>query len=161
SVLCTIAFGLGSGVGALGLAWAANRYVQSMGWGSVLALTSRWYSVRLHGTVVSILCLRFLLGDGFVPLFLGEPIPPGLGWRGVFIIAAGTLSAIALVSYFTLKASPRDVGGEEAAANPESVFADQGAAGRPESLGHLLWPLFTSPTFWLICTINAGLCVIR
>src|SRR5262249_1367184 len=89
------------------------------------------YSVRLHGTVVSILCLSFLLGDGFVRLFLGELIQRGLGWRGVFIIAAGTLSAIALVSYFTLKASPRDVGGEEAAANPESVFADSGArAGR-------------------------------
>jgi OPA family glycerol-3-phosphate transporter-like MFS transporter len=161
SVVCTVLFGLGSGMLVFTIAWAANRYVQSMGWGALVKLAARWFPFRLHSTVLAVLCLSYLFGDGLVRLYLGYFIRRGLGWRAIFFIAAGTLGAIAVASWFLLKESPRAVGGQEPAANPDNLFGEAGASARPESLGRLLTPLLTNGVFWLVCVMNFGLTLIR
>jgi OPA family glycerol-3-phosphate transporter-like MFS transporter len=161
SVACTIFFGLASGVIVFTVAWSANRYVQSVGWGALVKVASRWYPVSMHATVMGILCMSYMLGDSFARLYLGMFIKLDFGWRTLFFIAAGTLALIAIVSTWTLKASPRDVGLKEPPANPNTVFGSAGDSAQPESMLRLLWPLFNSASFWLICVMNAGLTLIR
>ncbi len=161
SVVCTILFGLGNSVLVFTVVWAVNRYVQSMGWGSLIKLVARWYPVSVHATIMGLLAMSYLLGDALARLYLGFFLQQGMGWRGVFFIAAGTLGVIALVSFFTLRGSPQEVGGQEPAANPANVFGAGGNLPRPESFARLLGPLLTSWAFWLICLMNAGLTLIR
>jgi OPA family glycerol-3-phosphate transporter-like MFS transporter len=157
SVICTVLFGLGSGLLVFGATWAVNRYVQSMGWGALVKLASRWYPVRLHSTIMAVLCLSYLFGDGLGRLYLGFFIGRGLGWRSIFFVSAGTLGAIAAASWFLLRESPRDVGAEEPPANPQNVFGEAAASARPESLAQLVMPLMTNRVFWLVCIMNGGL----
>jgi OPA family glycerol-3-phosphate transporter-like MFS transporter len=161
SVLCTVLFGLGSGLLVFTIAWACNRYVQSMGWGALTKIASRWFPVSVHASVMGFLCMSYLLGDGLGRLYLSGLLELGLSWRGLFLAAAGTLGVIALVSVFTLRSTPRDLGEEEPAGNPENVFGSEGEAARPPGLWRLLRPLFASPTFWLVCLMNMGLTLIR
>jgi OPA family glycerol-3-phosphate transporter-like MFS transporter len=161
SVACTLLFGAARGLGVFTIIWAANRYVQSMGWGALVKVAARWYPVSVHATVMGILSMSYLLGDSFARLYLGVFIEHGVGWRSVFFIAAASLGTIAAGCLFTLKASPGDVGGEEPAANPETVFGESGDSPEPENLLALLRPLLGSLSFWLICLMNAGLTLIR
>ena len=85
----------------------------------------------------------------------------GLGWRGLFFVAAGVLAAIAVASTFTLRTSPADVGAIEPEANPENVYGERGNAPQPADLVDLLWPLVSSFSFWLVCVISFGLTVVR
>jgi MFS transporter, OPA family, glycerol-3-phosphate transporter len=161
SVVCTLVFGLASGMLVLVVVWGINRYFQSMGWVGMVKVSSRWFPVRVHARVMGVLSLSYLIGDAFARLYLGLFIKAGLGWRGVFFVAAGTLGALALISAVLLKSSPRDVGAEEPPANPDNVFGQAGGAHRPESLGGLMRPLLNNLCFWLICVISFGLTLIR
>lgn len=161
SVICTIAFGLAGGLAAFTLIWAANRYVQSMGWVALVKTSSRWFPYYRQASVMGVLSMSYLVGDVFARAYLGTFIDFGVGWRGVFFIAAGTLAAIAGVALATLKTSPQDVGAPEPVTNPANVFGSSGESTRPESLQALIGPLFKSPTFWVICALNFGLTLIR
>ena len=161
SVVCTVLFGLAGGLAAFAVVWAVNRYVQSMGWGALVKLTARWYPVRVHSTIMAILCLSYLFGDALGRFYLGFFIKHDAGWRSVFFIAAGTLGVIAVSSWFLLRNSPRDIGGEEPPANPDNLFGEADESARPESLGKLLGALFTNRVFWLVCVMNFGLTMIR
>lgn len=161
SILCTIVFGLAGGLVAFAVIWAVNRYVQSMGWGGLVKIASCWFPVHRHATVMGFLSMSYLLGDAAARLYLGLFIGAGLHWRDLFFLAAGTLGVIAVFSLFTLRESPRDIGAEEPAANPENVFGADGDQARPGSLGSLLLPLLTNPTFLLVCLMNVGLTLIR
>ncbi len=161
STLCTVAFGLASGLLLFTLIWAANRYVQSMGWGALVKIAARWYPVHRHATVMGFLSMSYLLGDAFARWYLGGFINGGVGWRGLFFIAAGTFAAIGLIASLTLKQSPREVGGEEPGVNPRNVFGSEGDSLHPGSLRTLLGPLARSPLFWCVCAMNVGLTLIR
>jgi OPA family glycerol-3-phosphate transporter-like MFS transporter len=161
SVLCTALFGLAAGLTLFVLLWAVNRYVQSAGWGALVNVAGRWFPPRRHATVMGALSMSYLLGDALARLYLGLLIGGGLGWRGVFFAAAATLAAIAGLGCLTLKASPRDVGGEEPPANPENLFAADDESAQPPALWSLLRPLLGSFTFWLVCAMSVGLTLIR
>ncbi len=161
SVVCTVLFGISSGLIVFGLAWGVNRYVQSAGWGALVKLASRWYPVRLHSTIMAVLCLSYLWGDGLGRIYLGFFMTFKLNWRAIFFIAAATLAAIAAASWFLLREDPKDVGAQEPAGNPDNVFASSGDAARPEGLGQLLAPLLANGLFWLVCVMNFGLTLIR
>jgi OPA family glycerol-3-phosphate transporter-like MFS transporter len=160
SAVCTVLFGLAGGLTLFMLIWAVNRYVQSMGWGALVNVASRWFPPSVHATVMGVLAMSYLLGDALARLYLGALIGLGVGWRGLFFLSAATLGGIAAVSLCTLKASPRAVGCREPPASPDSLFGpgrDVPAGG----LGRLLLPLLARPTFWLACLMNAGLTLIR
>jgi OPA family glycerol-3-phosphate transporter-like MFS transporter len=169
---CTVAFGLTSIFTLLVLIWGVSRFFQSMGWPALVKTASRWYPLNGQATVMGILSLSFLFGDALIRLYLGGVVwlgehSPGTAlahlndWRAVFLIAAGTLTVIAVLTAVVLRDSPRDLGLEEPAANPNNVFGEAGQTAGPVPLGALLLPLLESPLFWTICGINFGLTLIR
>jgi OPA family glycerol-3-phosphate transporter-like MFS transporter len=161
SAVCTALFGLAGGLAAFALTWAANRYVQSMGWGALVKIAARWFPPHRHATAMAVLSMSYLFGDAAARLYLGLFMEAGLGWRGLFFLAAGTLGGVALLCGLTLRASPRDVGCEEPAASPGNLFGAGGDSPRPPGLGPLLRPLLGSLTFWLACAMSLGLTLIR
>jgi OPA family glycerol-3-phosphate transporter-like MFS transporter len=161
SVACTVLFGLASGLVVFTVVWGVNRFVQSMGWNALMKITSRWYPISVHATVMGVLSLSYLLGDAAARLYLGLFIGGGVGWRELFFISGLTLAGIAAVSFFTLKSSPREVGALEPPANPDNLYGTAGDVPQAESLGRLLAPLLGNMTFWLVCLMNVGLTLIR
>lgn len=161
SICATIAFGFATGFAAFMAIWCFNRFVQSMGWGALVKTASRWFPAHTMGTMLGILCLSYFFGDVVARMFLGRVVDLGFGWRGIFFSAAAVLSAILLASLFLLKSSPVDVGEEEPAANSANIFGESGNTARPKDLFDLLLPFFTSVSFWLVCTMNFGLTLIR
>jgi OPA family glycerol-3-phosphate transporter-like MFS transporter len=161
SVVCTLVFGLASGLAFFSVAWAANRYFQSMGWGALVKVSSRWFPVAAQGVIMAILASSYLVGDAAGRLYLGMFIDAGLDWRTLFFVAGGTLTAIAFVCAFTLKSTPEAIGEPEPIANPKNVFATKGDEPHPDRLDRLLLPLLLDTTFWLICIMSVGLTLIR
>jgi OPA family glycerol-3-phosphate transporter-like MFS transporter len=78
----------------------------------------------------------------------------------VFLVSAGTLGIIGVVSLFTLKSRPSQLGLPEPPPPPGNVYGSD-SAHQPVSLGKLLGPLCMSFTFWLVCLMNVGLTLIR
>ncbi|HXY37201.1 MAG TPA: MFS transporter, partial [Planctomycetaceae bacterium] len=172
TVAFTTVFGLSAGLPFFLGIWGANRFVQSMGWPALVKTSSRWYPLGRQATVMGFLSLSFLLGDAVIRLYLGGIVKIGqkysetpLGqladWRAVFLIAAASLGAIALLTLALLRSSPRDLGLEEPSANPNNVFGEAGQSAATVSLKDLIFPLLESPVFWSICGINFGLTLIR
>jgi OPA family glycerol-3-phosphate transporter-like MFS transporter len=161
SVACSVVFGLMAGLTAFVVIWAANRYVQSMGWVALVKTASRWYPFHRQASVMGVLSMSYLLGDVFARGYLGTFIEFGAGWRDIFFIAAATFGAIALIATFTLKSSPCDIGEPEPESNPANVFGSGGDSVRPANLAALLGPLLKSQTFWVMCAMNFGLTLIR
>ena len=164
SVLATVVFGLGAGTGVFFAAWAANRLVQSMGWGGLVKMTVNWFSFRAYGRIMALLSLSFLAGDIAAKLLLGQLLELGLGWRSAFFVAAATLALIALVLWQTLKENPEARGLSSPEENPDNLFAGRNRGdsnARPESLGALLRPYFRSLSFGLVLVMSFGLTAIR
>jgi OPA family glycerol-3-phosphate transporter-like MFS transporter len=161
SSLCTVIFGLSSGIAMFAIAWAANRFFQSMGWGAMVKTAGCWFPYRLHATVMGILAVSYLLGDAAGRLYLGWFLEAGIGWRGLFGVAAASLYSLAIICFFTLRGTPRDIGEQEPAANPINVFGETDAGTASVSFWQLLGPLLGNPTFWIVCIMNAGLTLIR
>jgi OPA family glycerol-3-phosphate transporter-like MFS transporter len=161
SAVVVACFGLVAGVGTMLMLWAANRFVQSMGWVGLVKITGRWFTPARLATVMGVLSLSYLFGDALARFYLGAFVTVGVGWRELFLVAAVTLGVIALVSFFTLKSSPREVNLPEPPPPARNVFgaADHGH-GRV-SLLKLLGPLLLSRMFWLVCAMNMGLTAIR
>ena len=122
SAALVVCFGFAGGAVAMLVIWGANRFVQSMGWMGLVKITGRWFPPARLATVMGVLSLSYLFGDALARFYLGAVVMAGVGWRGLFVVAAGTLSLIALVSYFTLKSSPRDVGLPEPPPAARNVF---------------------------------------
>jgi sugar phosphate permease len=70
SVLFTLLFAISGGLPLFTLAWIGNRFVQSLGWGGMVRISSRWFSHHMYGTVMGILSLSFLFGDAVSRIFL-------------------------------------------------------------------------------------------
>jgi len=158
---CVAAFGLAGGTAAFLAAWVANRFVQSMGWAALVRVTGRWFRPEALGTVMGVLCLSYLFGDALARLYLGAFAGAGLGWRGLFFVAAGTLAAVTAAAAVTLRATPKAVGLPEPPPPPGNVYgaADDGDTRVP--VRALLGPLLGSRMFWLVALMNAGLTMIR
>ena len=161
SVVFTVLFALGGGLPIFTLAWIGNRLVQSLGWAGVVKVTSRWFSYSTYGTAMGIISLSYLFGDAASRQFLAILIARGMGWRGLFLTAGGTLAVVAVLNQLVLKESPREVGLVEPATNPSNIFREEGEKHRPASLSHLLKPLLGSGVFWLVCLLSFGFTVVR
>ena len=118
AVVCTIVLALGGPLPVFTLAWFGNRLIQSLGWPGMVKITSRWFSFSSYGTVMGIISLSFLFGDALARTFMGWLITEmGLGWQGVFWIAAGVLAVIFIAqcrahSRVTRRARASRAGGE-------------------------------------------------
>jgi OPA family glycerol-3-phosphate transporter-like MFS transporter len=161
SVLCTVLFALAGGFPLFTMSWIANRLVQSTGWNGLLKIASRWFSYKSYGTVMGIICLSYLFGDAASRQFMAVLIGRGVGWRGVFFIAAGTLFVIFVVSLLLLRETPAEFGLKEPHTNPFNLYKSEGEDPLPRSLSDLLGPLMKSWAFWMVCVLSGGLTLVR
>jgi OPA family glycerol-3-phosphate transporter-like MFS transporter len=169
SVVCTLLFAYAdrfaepAGLAILGpmaVVWAANRFVQSMGWGGLVQIAGRWFTADRMATVMGVLSASYLLGDAAARAYLGVVIRAGYDWRGVFLFAAASLALIGLVATAALKQRPGTLGLPEPSPPPGNVYGNDRGDGRIP-LRKLLGPLLGSFAFWLVCLMNAGLTLIR
>jgi sugar phosphate permease len=161
SVLFTILFGLAGGLPLFTLAWAGNRFVQSLGWAGMVKITSRWFSYSAYGSVMGIISLSFLFGDAASRQFMSVLIAHGFGWRGVFFTAAATLGALLALNIVWLKETPARLGFAEPPVNPTNLFKEEGEEHRPHSFRALLATFARSRGFWLVCLLSLGLTLLR
>lgn len=161
AILFTILFGLSGGVPLFTLAWMGNRAVQSLGWAGMVKITSRWFSYSSYGTVMGIISLSYLFGDAAAREFLARLIDFGLGWQGLFFIAAATLGILLLLNLALLKETPGRLGFPEPAANPANLFGAQGQTSKPTRLTSMLGAFGRSPAFWLVCLLSFGITILR
>lgn len=161
AVVATVAFGLGQGVSVFFGAWALNRLIQAMGWAGLVKITANWFSYRSYGKIMGLLSLSYLVGDIVAKLALGQLLTLGVGWRGLFGAAAGTLALVALATWLTLAPTPASVGLLAPPTNPDSLFKDETKAGQSTALRVLLGTYFRSPTFLLMLSISFGLTALK
>ena len=161
SVAFTILFALAGGLPLFTLAWIGNRLVQSLGWAGMVKISSKWFSYSAYGTVMAIVSLSFLFGDAASRQLLSVLIAHGLGWRGLFYVAAAILALLCIVNAILLKESPVMAGFAEPPANPASLFSAEAEASRPESFRSLLTTFARTPVFWLVCLLSLGVTLLR
>ena len=162
SAVATVAFGLGQGVAVFFGAWAVNRLVQSMGWAGLVKTTAHWFSYQSYGKIMGLLSLSYLFGDIVAKLLLGQLLVLGLGWRGLFMAAAGVLAVVALASRFSLKSTPESIGLPAPPTRPDNLFTGPEApTDRPTSPGSLLRPYLRSRSFPLVLVMSLGLTALR
>lgn len=160
AVACTLLFASGGGLPVFTAAWVGNRFLQSLGWVGLVKITSRWFAFSTHGAVMGLLSLSYLLGDAASRLFMGELIRQGLGWRSIFLVAAGVLFGLLGVNTWLLRESPGTVGLPEPPASPENLYGREGESPTVATVG-LFGPLMRSPAFWTVCLLSLGLTLLR
>ena len=158
STLATVAFGLVSGFALFLACWGFNRLVQSSGWPALVKVSSNWFDYRIHGTVMGIISLSFLLGDAASRFYFSKLIGAGVGWRGLFFAAAAVLFVLNVAAFFLLKEHPKDVGLPEVEANPDAVFGNSKDA---PSLGEFLGKFLKSFSFWMVLVMSFSLTLVR
>ena len=162
SILFTLLFVLGGGFPLFTLAWIGNRLFQSTGWVGLVKVASRWFSYSTYGTVMAVLSLSYLFGDAACRWIMGRLMAAGLGWRGVFLAAAGSLAALLLANLMFLREAPEDRGLPSPEANPLNVYAEDGQSGaKHPGLAAILRPLLASFPFWLVCLLSLGTTLLR
>ena len=88
-------------------------------------------------------------------------IARGFGWRGVFYLAAATLTVVLLANILLLRETPSRLGFSEPPINPSNLFKEEGEQHRPASLRSLLGAFARSPSFWLVCLLSLGVTLLR
>ena len=161
AVTCTGLFALGGSIPVFTLVWFGNRLIQSLGWPGMIKITSRWFSYTRYGTVMGVISLSFLFGDALARAFMGRLIEAGLGWRGVFWVAAGVLGVLWIINFALIRESPGELGFPEPETNPENLFGELGQDPHPEAAGPLWTTLARSPAFWLVCLLSLGVTFLR
>jgi sugar phosphate permease len=161
TVLFTLWFAAGVSLPVFALAWIGNRLMQSLGWAGVVKISSKWFSYRNYGTAMALVSLSFLFGDALARHFLASLIGGRLGWRTIFVIAAGVLASILVVCLLLLRESPQHIGLAEPPANPANLFGKEGDRAAPESLRSLMRPMLRSRIFWVVCGLSVGTTLVR
>ena len=163
SILFTLVFVVSGGFPLFTLAWVGNRLFQSMGWVGLVKVASRWFSYSTYGTVMAVLSLSFLFGDAACRWVMSALIAHGVGWRGVFVAGALSLTALLLANLLLLRETPEERGLPSPEANPLNVYAEEGTAASEErvSLLAILKPLVVSVPFWLVCLLSLGTTLLR
>lgn len=161
SILFTIFFVLSGGFPLFTLAWIGNRYFQSMGWVGLVKVASRWFSYSVYGTVMAVLSLSFLFGDAACRWVMSELMAHGVGWRGVFVVAAGSLASLLVANVILLRERPEERGLPSPEANPLNVYAEDGRGEEKVGLVAILRPLLASFPFWMVCLLSLGTTLLR
>jgi OPA family glycerol-3-phosphate transporter-like MFS transporter len=94
---------------------------------------------------------------------MSQLIVLGLGWRGVFLAAAGSLTLILLANLIFLRETPEERGLPAPEANPLNVYGADGEHKdeRHPGLMAILGPLVSSFPFWMVCLLSLGTTLLR
>ena len=147
AIVFTILFAMGGSIPFFTMAWIGNRFIQSIGWPGMVKIVSRWFPFSSYGRAMGILSLSFLWGDWAGRRAMGTLFDYGVGWRGVFFIAAGVLSVLFLMNLVWLRESPGELGLEEPETTSANLFGQDGSDPTPPGIRELLMPLLLSPVF--------------
>jgi OPA family glycerol-3-phosphate transporter-like MFS transporter len=163
SVVFTIIFAMSGGFPIFTLAWIGNRLFQSQGWAGLVRVSSRWFSYSTYGSVMAVVSLSFLFGDAVCRWMMSQLMAHGVGWRGVFLFAAGALAVLMLTNLLMLRETPEQRGLPAPEVNPRNVYADEepAAHGERAGVGAILRPLLTSFPFWMVCVLAFGATMLR
>jgi OPA family glycerol-3-phosphate transporter-like MFS transporter len=163
SILFTVLFVLSGGFPLFTLAWIGNRLFQSAGWSGLVKVSSRWFSYSTYGTVMAVLSLSFLFGDAGCRWVMSQLMAHGMGWRGVFFAAAGSLAVLLAANLLLLRETPEERGLPSPDANPLNVYADDTTSDISVHPGMwaILRPLLASFPFWLVCLLSLGTTLLR
>jgi sugar phosphate permease len=155
----TLLFAAGGAMPLFTLAWVGNRLVQSPGWAGALKVCSKWFDFSSYGTVIGVLSLSYLVGDAVARPVMGLLIGHGVGWRGLFYLAAAVTGALWLANLCWLRESRVDAGYAEAHVNPRNLHAR--TEREPRGFVELVRPLLASRAFVLVCLLSFGCTIIR
>lgn len=170
SVAASCLFGVSSVVPLFFVAWGINRLFQSMGWGGLVTVLSRWYPKKQYGTAMGLMTISYQFGSVVATLFAGWLLLMGAGWRGLFLWPALLLAAIGIGVHFFLADSPRDVGHQlpldEEIVAPMIIAGktaeDEKAQAGPETFALARFRiLLTQPLFLIMCLLSAILTFLR
>ena len=159
AVVFTLLFSAGGGLSLFTLAWIGNRTVQSIGWAGTVKIASRWFSYSRYATVMGVVSLSYLFGDGVARLAMSALIAHGFGWRAVFRFAAAGLAALFALTWALLAESREERGFPPPDPHPDNLFRD--ADGAAPRLADVLGPLLHDPTFWVVCALSLGCTLVR
>jgi OPA family glycerol-3-phosphate transporter-like MFS transporter len=162
SIVFTLLFVAGGGFPIFTLAWVGNRLFQSAGWVGLVKVASRWFSYSTYGTVMAVLSLSFLFGDAGCRWIMSQLMAHGVGWRGVFFAAAGSLALILAANVLLLRETPGERGLPAPEANPLNVYAaGEKHEDAPMGLAAIISPLLRSFPFWMVCLLSLGTTLLR
>ena len=159
AIAFTLLFASGGSLPIFTIAWIGNRLIQSIGWGGLVKVCSRWFSYSSYGTIVGVLSLSFLIGDAAARQWMGMLIHKGYGWQFLFYFAAGVAGLLFIANMLFLRESRAELGYPEPKANPLNLFADR--AETPKNLKELLKALLLSRAFAVVCFLSLGCTIVR
>jgi OPA family glycerol-3-phosphate transporter-like MFS transporter len=102
-----LAFGLGTGLYFWIFVWAANGYVQSLGWSPCMRIAASWFPPGQRGRAIGIIGTGYSFTGGLT-FFVAGHAAELLGWRGAVFIPAAMLAAVGVFALVVLRDQPAD-----------------------------------------------------
>jgi OPA family glycerol-3-phosphate transporter-like MFS transporter len=155
----TLLFASGATLPLFTLAWVGNRLTQSIGWSSLIKVSSKWFNYSRYGTIAAILTCSYLIGDAAARQCMGLLLEHGVGWRGLFLFGASVAGLMFLANLLLLRESRADEGHPEAVANPRNLFC--AAESGPRNFAALVLPLLRSRAFLMVCLLSFAATMVR
>jgi sugar phosphate permease len=118
SAALNVVFGLGTGYFFLLFVWAANGYVQSLGWTPCVRVVSNWVPVLRRGHAIGIIGTGYQVTASLTYL-VSTQSAEHFGWRGALFVPSALLVACGLVMLLLLRESPSEALSEEADTAPQ------------------------------------------
>jgi sugar phosphate permease len=138
SGILNVAFGTAASLPLMVILWAANGYVQSMGWGPIVATAARWFDPARRGRLSALLGPSYVLGHAVSWLLAGWLVAR-FGWRAAFWAPAALVLLSVLHWTVRVRNAPQEVG----LAPPNS--AANGPASKPAGWSGLWRRTFAHP----------------
>jgi OPA family sugar phosphate sensor protein UhpC-like MFS transporter len=101
SALCSVFFGLGSGVVVFTIAFAINGFFQSAGWPSGVKAMGPWFDFKSRGKIMGLWSTNYQVG-GLIATILAALLLSKLGWRSAFFLPALLVGAMGIIVWFFL-----------------------------------------------------------
>lgn len=159
AIVFTLLFASGGALPVFTLAWFGNRLSQSIGWAGLVKVSSKWFDYSSYGTIMGVFSVSFLVGDAAARQSMAALMRHGVGWRGLFLFAAGVAAVILAANLLFLRESRVEAGFSEARVNPLNLFGN--SESKPESFWALLKPLLSNRAFIFVCLLSLGTTIVR
>jgi len=144
---------IGTSFWTLFVPWAANGYVQSMGWAPGSRMLSNWWPQEERGKAFG--WYVFSAASSTVMIFaLGILVVTYLPWQWVFRLPVLLLAIACIVFYFVARNRPEDLGCEPLPEEPALAGSASAGNGEEGSLGRYL-AVLKDPRF-LLASLSIG-----
>jgi MFS transporter, OPA family, glycerol-3-phosphate transporter len=107
SAALNVLFGFGTGFYFLLFVWAANGYVQALGWPPTMRVAANWFSPTRRGRAIGIIGTGYQLCGALTFVVAGWSAEQ-FGWRGALYVPAAILTAAAVHMVWFLKEAPSE-----------------------------------------------------